>query len=67
MRKIRTKKVLKADDLLPKNGDAYSNEDFGSRYSCMLYKREFDGLEENNLTLFILMDYAILIDTICME
>ena len=46
MRKIRTKKVLKADDLLPKNGDAYSNEDFGSRYSYILYKRKFDVLKE---------------------
>ena len=56
VRKIRTKKVLKADDLLPKNGDAYSNEDFGSRYSYILYEREFDVLEEYSSTLFIQMD-----------
>ena len=31
VRKIRSKRVLKADDLLPQNGAAYSNEDFGSR------------------------------------
>ena len=66
MRKIRTKKVLKADDLLPKNGDAYSNEDFGSRYSYILYNREFDVLENNNLTLFIMMDCPIHIVSICM-
>ena len=31
VRKIRAKKMLKADDLLPQNGSAYSGEDFGSR------------------------------------
>ena len=35
VRKIRAKKMLKADDLLPQNGEAYNSADFGSRYDTL--------------------------------